>query len=86
MTIQKLLNDPVVLYQKADDECGLPEPALTLCHDATPILVLGQEGREITINLASATPLCKALARAAVSARLWEAERKRKAAEAKAAA
>lgn len=67
--IVKLLQNPRVVYQKADDESNLPEPAIAIGTDATPIVVMSQEGREITVNLATLPELWKCLRQVAAAAR-----------------
>lgn len=50
-----------IIYQRPDSEQDLPEPAIALYTDATPLIVIVQEDREIVINLATVPELCKAL-------------------------
>lgn len=59
--ITRLFNHPYILYQVSDDDCALSEPAIGVSVDATPIIVLEQEGHHITVNLKSVPDLIKVL-------------------------
>lgn len=59
--IVTLFKKPRVLYQTADSDSELPESTIGASLDATPIIVLSQEGREILVNRASVPELCKLL-------------------------
>lgn len=61
MSIEMLLNNPRILHQTPDEKDGMPEAPIAICNDATPIIVMSQEGRDIVINLASIPELCKEL-------------------------
>ncbi len=51
--------NPRVLYQVADDDLGLPEPVIAGSTDASGLIVLSQEGREILLNRASVNEFVK---------------------------
>ncbi len=59
--IEKLFNNPQVLYQTADDDCSVPEQAISIYTDSSGLIILGQEGRNIIINKASVKELVKVL-------------------------
>lgn len=59
--IEILLNNPRVLHQKPDFSCGISEPAISACSDASGLLVISQEGREIILNPASLDEFVKML-------------------------
>ena len=60
--ITKLFNNPHVLSQTADDDdCGIAEPAISGSTDASGLIVLVQEGREILVNRKSVPELCRLL-------------------------
>lgn len=67
MMVVELLKKPHVLYQKPDGEFDLPEAAITACVDTGGVVVLGQEGREIVINRASAKELAKLIIKLSVA-------------------
>lgn len=72
MPITKLFNSPAVLSQTPDDECNVPEPAVAVSHDATPILVIAQDGQEINLNLNSVNELCRLLKATRDQAVAWQ--------------
>ena len=53
MPVTKLFNEPHVLWQTADGDHELPEPAIAVHVDNAGVLVLEQEGRPITVTWAS---------------------------------
>lgn len=55
--IEILFNNPRILHQTADDKDGMPELPIALSTDASGLIVLSQEGREIVINQASVPEL-----------------------------
>lgn len=57
--IEILLQNPRVLHQKVNDEYGLPEPAISACNDASGLIVISQQGREILINSESLNEFIK---------------------------
>ena len=59
--ITKLFNNPHVLSQTADDDFGIAEPAISGSTDASGLIVLGQDGREILVNRKSVPELCRLL-------------------------
>lgn len=59
--IEKLFHNPRILHQTADDDSDVPCAPIAACHDATGLVVLSQEGREICINRASIPELVKLL-------------------------
>ena len=61
MTIIKLFNRPMVLYQTADDDMSSGEAAISGCLSNDDLVCLSQEGRDIVINKASVPELCKML-------------------------
>jgi hypothetical protein len=61
MTVTKLFNRPTVLYQTVDDDMSVPEAAISGCLDASGLVCLSQEGRDIIVNRASVPELCKML-------------------------
>ena len=62
MPVRRLFSRPHVLWQTGDDpDCPIPEPAIAIHTDATGLLMLDQEGREILINRASVPELIATL-------------------------
>lgn len=61
MSISTLLNAPHLVYQTCDEDMCIPEPAIAVCHDDAPIIVVSQEGREVLVNLETVNDLCRAL-------------------------
>jgi hypothetical protein len=59
--IEKLLSDPHLLHQTADDESELPEPPIAVCTDASGLIFLSQEARYICVNRATVNELRKLL-------------------------
>lgn len=61
--ITKLFNNPHVLSQSPDeaDGLGIAEPAISASTDASGLIVLVQEGREILVNRKSVPELCRML-------------------------
>lgn len=57
--ITRLFNNPHVLYQGAAED--IPEPAITASTDASGLIVLSQEGRDLLINSESVNELCRLL-------------------------
>lgn len=55
--IEILLKNPRILHQTADDKNGMPELPIALSTDASGLIVLSQEGREIIVNQASVPEL-----------------------------
>ena len=61
MSIEKLMHAPHLVHQTCGDEMSIAEPTIAVCHDANPIIVISQEGREVLVNLETVNELCKAL-------------------------
>lgn len=61
MTIEKLLHAPHLVHQTCSDEMNIAEPAVAVCHDANPIIVISQEGRDVLVNLETVNELCRTL-------------------------
>ncbi len=59
--ICKLFNRAQVLYQTADDDFDIAEPAIGVSIDDSGIIVLQQEGSSIVINRGTVNELCKVL-------------------------
>lgn len=59
--ITRLFNNPHVLHQTCDYEVSLPEPAIAAHTDASGLIILSQEGRDILINRESVSELCRLL-------------------------
>ena len=59
--ITKLFNHPHVLHQTTSDEYAPPEPDVSVCLDASGLIILGQGGQELIINPESIPELCKLL-------------------------
>ena len=59
--IKKLFLHPHVVTQTADDEHMSQEPPVTICADASGIIVVGQGDQEIILNRATIKDLNKAL-------------------------
>tara|TARA_R110000851_G_C13102500_1_gene568972 strand:+ start:38116 stop:38340 length:225 start_codon:yes stop_codon:yes gene_type:complete len=61
MSIEKLLHAPHLVHQTCSDEMSIAEPAIAVCHDANPIIVISQEGRDVLVNLETVNELCRAI-------------------------
>lgn len=59
--ITRLYNNPHILNQSCSDEFGMPEPAIAASTDASGLIVLSQERRELLINPESVNELCRLL-------------------------
>ena len=59
--IEQLYNHPHVLYQTADEDPGIAEPAIAGSVDNGGVIVLSQEGRDIIVNQGSVPDLCNLL-------------------------
>lgn len=57
--VRTLFERPHILYQTTDDDMSMPEPAIWACVDGGGLVLIGQEGREIVVNKASAKELAK---------------------------
>lgn len=72
MAVTKLFKSPSVLSQTPDDDCNVPEPAIAVSHDESPILVIAQEGQEIMLNLNSVNEFCRLLKSTRDQALAWQ--------------
>lgn len=52
---------PYVVYQTADTEMNVPEPAIAISTDASGLVIINQEGREVVLNRASIRDLIRAI-------------------------
>lgn len=59
--IVKPFNNPRVLYQTADDDLGIAEPAITASVDNGGLIILNQEGRDLLVNAATVPELIRML-------------------------
>lgn len=57
--LTKTLPDSVLLTQTQDEESCLPEAPVLLARDATGLVCLTQEGRDIILNVASLPEVIK---------------------------
>ncbi|MEN6337359.1 MAG: hypothetical protein ABFE01_24145 [Phycisphaerales bacterium] len=61
MIVRPLHNTRVLYQTPQDEESGIPEPAIVLYMDSTPIICMSQEGRDINLNPESVPELVKVL-------------------------
>lgn len=74
--IVRTYSNVVVIYQAGPDDDTFPEPAIIVQHEASPLIVVSQEGREIVLNIESVDEFVKALREMKAKAVQWEAEAK----------
>lgn len=67
--IEKVMHRGRIVYQTADEDCSMPEPALIVQVDNGGTLILQQENRYLTINRNAIPELIKALKQVAAEAR-----------------
>jgi hypothetical protein len=60
--ITKLFTKPHIVWQTADDpDCAIAEPALAVSLDASGLIVIEQEGRQLILNQSTVRELNKLL-------------------------
>jgi hypothetical protein len=56
-----MFNAPRIVWQTCDDECCVPETAIGVHYDATPLILLEQNGQSVLINIETVPELIRVL-------------------------